>query len=120
MHNPSCSQRLLRTVGQMKVKGRLTLSRLGKAELSENTLYRRLSLGGDIAGLHNKIDKCKNKPEMEPLGVISGQPLGRKKEQQDSEIHKPDANSAASVCSPPSEQRRAPAMTTFLRCSRHV
>lgn len=62
----------------MKVKGRLTQSRLGKAELSENTLYHRLSLSGDIAGLHNKIDKCKNKLEMEPLGVISGQPPGRK------------------------------------------
>lgn len=41
----------------MKVKGHLTQSRLGKAELSENTLYHRLPLSGDITGLHNKIDK---------------------------------------------------------------
>lgn len=40
---------------------------LGKVELSENTLYHRLPLSGNITGLYNKIGKYKTKLEMEPL-----------------------------------------------------
>lgn len=48
---------------------------LGKAEPSENTRRRQIRLSGNITGLRNKVDKYKNKLEMEAVEVISDQRL---------------------------------------------